>query len=77
MAKQLPTSCTYQFLIEPGIWTRLSAFESDLAKFFKEHGAEPLIIQEVNENKQGIVWLTPVEKLPQVAQPDKMKRVKL
>ena len=38
----------YSFLFDPDeTWNNLHAFESDLAKFFNEHGAEAIVIKAV------------------------------
>ena len=38
----------YSFLFDPDeTWNNLHAFESDLAKFFNEHGTEAIVIKAV------------------------------
>ena len=48
MAKFNLVFLEYSFMFDPEeTWNNLHAFESDLAKFFNEHGTEAIVIKAV------------------------------
>ena len=72
MAKTRFVVLEYLFMFDPEeVWNSLSAFESDLAKSFAEHGIEATIIKSI-EGQQGkrVLLLQKKEELQPLTEKD-------